>query len=405
MSNNKLGTQIFGIGSHSSIDSSGEVIDIAGIDISSLVQDGVFNWEHKSEGSSQIIGKITEATKILKAEDCKDAHHKYMWIKANKMPFLYIRGILFDKFNHSGALDALAMFRFDQALDKKDTKQTMGFSIEGSRLDKEGNLIKKCIARKISATLWPCHKLCIAEILEESPKDSTKLISLADLKAAFKKAEEMETNLNKDEFTPALAFKLKSKAPKLKPNVGATQGEQKPASPSAPKRTFAPGDIKPNQKMKVGDRIQHQDPSKPKMRTGSQIYKDPATWKAEVDTMSNSRKAILNKVKKSNSSSKIKTNMMLNEDIDKSNSSVKTNLMMSEEKAMKRTEILKGMSQEAYDLFPKKEELLAAIRKTMPEASENEVLAFAKTYSYIEQKKQEIKMADLADESSLNEDE
>lgn len=403
MSNNKLGTQIFGIGSHSSIDSSGEKIDIEGIDISSLEQDGVFNWEHKSEGSSQIIGKITEATKIMKAEDCKDAHHKYMWEKANKMPFLYIRGILFDKFNHSGALDALAMFKFDQALDKKDTKQTMGFSIEGSRLDKEGNLIKKCIARKISATLWPCHKLCIAEILEESPKDSNKMISLADLKAAFKKAEEMEDDLNKTEND--LPDAIKSKFQKPKPNISTATGEHRPASSIVPKRTFQASNTYANQKLKSGDRIQYPKPRE-KAKKGKDIYKDPETWKSEVDCMSNSRKAILNKVKKSNSTANIKTQMMLSEEMDKSNSTanIKTKMMMSEDKAMKRTEVLKNMSQEAYDLFPKKEELLASIRKTMPDANENEIMAFAKTFAYLSVKKQEIKLAEMADESSLNDE-
>ena len=144
---------------------------------------------------------------------------------------------------------------------------------------------------------------------------------------------------------------------------------------------------------------------KQKVRTGKEIYKDPETWKSETESLSNSRKAILNKVKKSNSTANIKTQMMQSEDMDKSNSTanVKTQMMQSE-KSMKRKEVLKSMSQEAFDIFPHKEELLDAIKKTMPDASENEILAFAKTYAYISLKKQEIALTDLMKDSSLNEE-
>jgi hypothetical protein len=404
------------------------------------------------------------------------------------------------------------MLKFDQALNTEKTKQLAGFSIEGSRLDKEGNFIKKCIARKAAFSLFPCNKACIAEILEPSVTDATKMISLADLKAAFKKAEEMETDLKKEEdlkpkYHSPLAFKLKSKAPKLKPSVGPTAGEQKEGTSVKPKNVLPTTTTPLNQKLKVGDRISS---PRPKARTGRQIYNDPETWKAEVDCMSNSRKAILNKVKKGNTTDRVKDQMMLSEDMEKSRSDegksdkqkgldrakrnirslkeggrksgtsktnkkgddirsgmsgikgdkvtgkpreqkgvhlrsgtyepfsdgpeefgrktyerkgIKPNLpksedmdksnstaniktqMMQSEKTMKRKEILKSISQEAFDLFPHKEELLSSIRKTMPEASENEVMAFAKTFAYVALKKQEIAFAEMADESSFNEDE
>jgi hypothetical protein len=407
--NDSLGTVLHGILASEHLDSSGERISIEGIDISSLEETGVVNTEHKSDSTTQIIGKIVEAVKILKKEDCKNKHHTYFWEKAGKTPYLYVKCVLFDKFGHTGAIDCVAMLKFDQALDTEKTKQLAGFSIEGSRLDKEGNFIKKCIARKAAFSLFPCNKACIAEILEPSVTDATKMISLADLKAAFKKAEEMETDLKKEEdlkpkYHSPLAFKLKSKAPKLKPSVGPTAGEQKEGTSVKPKNVLPTTTTPLNQKLKVGDRISS---PRPKARTGRQIYNDPETWKAEVDCMSNSRKAILNKVKKSNSTANVKTKMMQSEDIDKSNStaSIKTQMMMNEDKAMKRTEVLKNMSQEAYDLFPKKEELLASIRKTRPEADENEVMAFAKTFAYVALKKQEIAFAEMADESSFNEDE
>ena len=62
----KQGTWIDGIAASEHLDSSGERIEIQGIDLSSLNRDGVFNWEHKYEGASHIVGKIYEAKKIFK---------------------------------------------------------------------------------------------------------------------------------------------------------------------------------------------------------------------------------------------------------------------------------------------------------------------------------------------------
>jgi hypothetical protein len=390
--NNNLGTVIHGIGASAHLDSSGERIDVDGIDISTLTTDGILNTEHKSDNTTQIIGKIIEAIKILKKEDCKNKEHEYFWEKAHKTPYLYIKAVLFDAFGHSGAIDCAAMLKFDKALDQKDTRPLSGFSIEGSRLDKEGALIKKCIARKISFTNFPCNKACIAEILEPNKDDKNKMISLADLKAAFKKAETLETDLNKAEdkkYHPELGFKLKSKTPKLRPTLNSINSQ--PIKPRSDKPAInPPPSTSPKKIFRPGDKL-HED--RPKARTGRQIYNDPETWKSEKEAMSNSRKTIMKKTKK--------------KELDKSNttSRVQTDMMLSEDKKMKRKEILKALSQEAFDLFPKKEELLSAIRKTLPEASENEILAFAKTYAFNEQKKQEIELAILAEESSLNNDE
>jgi hypothetical protein len=198
MSNDKLGTLIHGIGSHSSIDTAGERMDIDGIDISSLPQTGTINTEHEAKTTTQTIGKILEAKKILKKDDCDNKHHEYFWDKANKMPYLYIKAVLFDNFGHQGAKDAVATLKFDKALDTTDTKPVSGFSIEGSKIDKKGNIITKSLARKVSWTITPANKACIAEILE--PEDSdTKEINLMDIVAVFKKceADDMEA-LNKN---------------------------------------------------------------------------------------------------------------------------------------------------------------------------------------------------------------
>ncbi len=213
MDNKDLGTYLHGISSTEDLDSAGERIKIDGIDISSLPLDGLFNWEHKDQTSSQIIGKVLYSKKILKESDCDNEHHKYFWKKAGEKPYLYVLGVLFDKFNHSGAMDVAAMLRFDKAIDTSETKQTIGFSIEGSKLDKKGNIITKCIARKVTVTNLPCNKVCIAELLED-PED-VKSISKESFFDIFKKAEKMETDLRKNEKTYKVASKKKKKLSKF----------------------------------------------------------------------------------------------------------------------------------------------------------------------------------------------
>jgi len=379
MSNDKIGTVIHGIGSHSSLDSSGERILIEGIDISSLTHDGLVNFEHKNDTSSQIIGKITEATKILKKDDCKNKHHEYFWEKAGKMPYLYIKAVMFDGFNHSGAQDAVAMLKFDKELNKDNTKQTVGFSVEGSKLDKEGALIKKCIARKISFTNLPCNKACIAEILDTDSEEKPKLISLSDLKLAFKKAEDMEVDMKKNDkkYMTGLAGKLSPKEPSKKQTyskITTATGENKPGSEWKPKQTIPAS--KAPEKAPVGTRI---DYKKPKARTGASIYKDPNTWKTE----SNVRKQLTKKPVKKNMAAP----------------TTKTKITMSEKDMAKaKKEILKSMSDEAFDLFKNKDLLIDIAKSKMPEASEEEVLAFAKTYAYVQLKKSEIGLEKLANE-------
>lgn len=185
---------------------------------------------------------------------------------------------------------------------------------------------------------------------------------------------------------PQLGFKAKKPESKTAnySKITPASGEHREAKPWAPKQTMPSTSVTPKTSM-VGTR-QTYGGTKP--RTGASIYKDPETWKSEIDSMSNSRKAQINHVKKSNSTSNIKTQ-----------------IMMSEQKMSKRKEILKSLSQEAFDLFPHKEELVDAIRKTMPEGtSDNEINAVAKTYAYVHQKKEEIKLAALADESSMNDE-
>lgn len=188
-----MSTFIHGIGSSQNIDSSGEVVDIAGLDISSLEKDGIISYEHENakvpdkDGKlvemqikipSQVVGKILKAKKIFSEKDCGDEHQLYFWKKINT-PYLYIVGVLFDDYTES-AKDVAGKFRYDADNKGKNERNVMNFSVEGSKLPnaKEGMIVTKSIARKVTLTGFPCNKVCIAEILPINTKKEDDISSI-----------------------------------------------------------------------------------------------------------------------------------------------------------------------------------------------------------------------------------
>jgi hypothetical protein len=207
------GTIIHGIAASQNLDSSGEVVDIAGLDISSLDKDGVLNWSHKSDNASQIIGKILKAKKIFSEEDAEDDHQLYFWNKC-KAPYVYVVGELFDAQGHSAAKDVAAMFRYDQQNRGKHSNDVIGFSIEGAKLSKESNVITRSIGRKVTIDPLPCNKQAVAEIVPASGKKSKD-----DVDSIFKTESIIEIELIKKD-DPSIWGLIKKENPKLKKDIG-----------------------------------------------------------------------------------------------------------------------------------------------------------------------------------------
>ena len=174
-----MGTKIEGIAAAETIDSSGEVLEMRGLDTSSLEKDGILNWEHSAKEPSQIVGKILKSKKIFGEKDCETESQLRYWNRI-KVPFLWIVGELFDDVGHNGAQDVAAMARYDQRmrqkglLGKNGVKPLVNFSVEGSKINKEGANIKSSIARKISVTIHACNKVCEAELYVEPKKVAAK---------------------------------------------------------------------------------------------------------------------------------------------------------------------------------------------------------------------------------------
>lgn len=165
-----MSTYIHGIAASENIDTSGEIVSIAGLDISSLDRDGVINWEHKSDQPSQVVGKILKAKKIFSDADCDDDHQLHFWEKC-KTPFVYVMGELLDDYSDS-AREVAGKFRYDA--DHNNERNMMNFSVEGSKISKEGITVTRSIARKVTCTILPCNKMAVAEIVLADQKNPKK---------------------------------------------------------------------------------------------------------------------------------------------------------------------------------------------------------------------------------------
>jgi hypothetical protein len=195
-------TYIDGIGSTTAIDTAGEIVDLAGIDTSSLMG-APFNYEHKSDIPAQVCGKILAYKKIFSEKDCENDRHKYYWDKC-KTPFLYVMGRLFDDKKDSSK-EVAALFLDDS--EHPNEQPMMGFSIEGSKVEKQGMIVTKSIARKITLTNAPANKQCIAEMVPAEP------------------AKTDEDSIFKSE--PSYVVELMEKSEPMKKAVSWSSGEKK----------------------------------------------------------------------------------------------------------------------------------------------------------------------------------
>jgi hypothetical protein len=248
-----MATFIHGIAASENIDSAGERISIAGMDISSLEKDGVFNYEHEQgkvtdkdgrpiemqvKVPSQIVGKILKARKIYSESDCEDQHQLYFWRKI-ETPYVYVMGELFDDYTDA-AKDVAGKFRYDADKKGQNERYVMNFSIEGGRIEKSGMEVKRSIARKVTLTGFPCNKAAIAEIVKEKQKD--------DLDSIFKTESAVEIEL----FEPK-EFKIEAvKEDDMKKHADMLGIE--PMEKALPIKTTAPGmPVKPAPRPLAGD--------------------------------------------------------------------------------------------------------------------------------------------------------
>jgi len=175
---------IDGIAASQAIDSSGEILDIEGLDISS-VKEGTaqINYEHRSDSSdgasaNDIIGHITYAKKIFGPKDCENDRQLKYW-NSVQLPFVYIKAELFDGEGHVGAQAAAALIRYYHL---RRLPLVARYSIEGSTLKREGNTLKRSIMKRVSLTVKPCNRSCISGVLSDGEKPEASPDALESLK-------------------------------------------------------------------------------------------------------------------------------------------------------------------------------------------------------------------------------
>lgn len=167
------GMIIDGVFASQAIDSSGEILDVEGCDISTLDKDGVLNYEHKEgdkkdpkggNNGEEIVGKIIYAKKVMKETDCETDRQRMYWNKIGRIPFVYGMCRLYDGAGHSGAQALAAQIRDHHA---NNEAVLVRFSIEGSTLERHGNRLTTSVARRVAATLKPCNRTAVSGLIED----------------------------------------------------------------------------------------------------------------------------------------------------------------------------------------------------------------------------------------------
>lgn len=153
------GMVIDGIAATEGIDSQGERLNIQGTDISALENGlGRLNDNHGKQFSHS-IGRVLSGKKIFKAEDCDDDRQKMYWDQV-KVPYIYIKGELYDDADHPNAKAAAAIMKH---LNKSKAPLSVKMSVEGAVMArKEGGVLDRTRVHSVALTFTPANKATLA---------------------------------------------------------------------------------------------------------------------------------------------------------------------------------------------------------------------------------------------------
>lgn len=184
-----------GIFSVETPDTSGEVLNVEGADISDL-QTGKapLNTEHINpedaeevrkdeknkgfEGFNSIIGRVVNAKKIFSQDDCGSDRERAAWSEFKK-PMIYGAVEIWDGPDaHDNARAAAAIARM---FSKSQEGPQLGLSVEGATIKREGNQLKRTVIRKMALTMKPANKAATVDIVSDSsaPRVSKSVSALA----------------------------------------------------------------------------------------------------------------------------------------------------------------------------------------------------------------------------------
>jgi hypothetical protein len=143
-------------------DTQGETLSVEGADISDLENGkGRLNDNH-GKGFFNSLGRVTEAKKIFKSEDCENDRHKYYWEKI-KAPFIYAKGYLFSNEDHPNAKAAAAILR---NIHREDAPLVMKASVEGgvvARGTADPSRLARTKIHSVALTFTPANNATLVE--------------------------------------------------------------------------------------------------------------------------------------------------------------------------------------------------------------------------------------------------
>ncbi len=201
-----------GVFASQAIDSSGEILDIDGCDISTLAKDGVANYEHKEgdkkvEGGGnngeEIVGRIIYAKKVFSVADCDTDREEKYWDQV-KVPFIYGMVRLYDAAGHSGAAALAAQVRDHHA---NGEPLLVRYSIEGSTLERDKdqpNRLAVSVARRVAMTLKPCNRTAVSGLVadpkapegfEKAPESDKHILRIAGMEKTERLEHPLYTRL------------------------------------------------------------------------------------------------------------------------------------------------------------------------------------------------------------------
>lgn len=164
--------KIYGIAATSSIDRTGERVLLEGMDISNVKS---FNDEHQSSHCFDILGSVQTSKMVLSEKDCEDEYQRKCWKHVNK-PFLYVAGEIADMDGHPNAQAAAALIKFST----RNPNMPVGFSVEGSTLERDGKILKRTRVTNISLTIKPANTDCVVFPVIDMTK-SMETVALPDV--------------------------------------------------------------------------------------------------------------------------------------------------------------------------------------------------------------------------------
>jgi GGDEF domain-containing protein len=188
---------IDGVLGSEAIDSSGEVLDVAGADISDVEKGTcLLNWEHTpgDKSATTLVGIVLKAKKIYKRDDCENDRQRRYWDEI-KLPYIYGVCRLYDGAGHEEAKRIAAIIR-DHAANNEPI--VCRYSVEGATLKKEDNRLAESVVRRVAVTVKPCNRTAVSGLIEdpnapegfEKKHVKTKVRDLLD----FSDAEKSETD-------------------------------------------------------------------------------------------------------------------------------------------------------------------------------------------------------------------